>query len=183
MAKKKESYRDTWTYTGYTLKDEQSKALDKLRKMKSSVIALQPGMGKCKHPESRILTNRGYIRLKDFMDAPPYGITEISNLGIKASTRDGERLVTHFYREKDCLLRTLHLEDGRTVNGTLKHRVLCKMNNDDVDWKSLSDIQCGDCLMLSSGVQSSSQYDGMTKEMFYHLGTWLSDRQCLFLSE
>ena len=46
MAKKKESYRDTWTYTGYTLKDEQSKALDKLRKMKSSVIALQPGMGK-----------------------------------------------------------------------------------------------------------------------------------------
>lgn len=183
MAKKKESYRDTWTYTGYTLKDEQSKALDKLRKMKSSVIALQPGMGKCKHPESRILTNRGYIRLKDFMDAPPYGITDISNLGIKASTRDGERLVTHFYREKDCLLRTLHLEDGRTVNGTLKHRVLCKMNNDDVDWKSLSDIQCGDCLMLSSGVQSSSQYDGMTKEMFYHLGTWLSDRQCLFLSE
>ena len=183
MAKKKESYRDTWTYTGYTLKDEQSKALDKLRKMKSSVIALQPGMGKCKHPDSRILTNRGYIRLKDFMDAPPYGITDISNLGIKASTRDGERLVTHFYREKDCLLRTLHLEDGRTVNGTLKHRVLCKMNNGEVDWKSLSDIQCGDCLMLSSGVQSSSQYDGMTKEMFYHLGTWLSDRQCLFLSE
>lgn len=183
MAKKKESYRDTWTYTGYTLKDEQSNALDKLRKMKSSVIALQPGMGKCKHPESRILTNRGYIRLKDFMDAPPYGITDISNLGIKASTRDGERLVTHFYREKDCLLRTLHLEDGRTVNGTLKHRVLCKMNNGEVDWKSLSDIQCGDCLMFSNGVQSSSQYDGMTKEMFYHLGTWLSDRPCLFLSE
>lgn len=183
MAKKKESYRDTWTYTGYTLKDEQSKALDKLRKMKSSVIALQPGMGKCKHPESRILTNRGYIRLKDFMDAPPYGITDISNLGIKASTRDGERLVTHFYREKDCLLRTLHLEDGRTVNGTLKHRVLCQMDNGEVSWKSFADMQCGDCLMLSSGVQSSSQYDGMTKEMFYHLGTWLSDRPCIFLSE
>lgn len=183
MAKKKESYRDTWTYTGYTLKDEQSKALDKLRKMKSSVIALQPGMGKCKHPDSRILTNRGYIRLRDFIDDPPYGITDISNLGIKASTRDGERRVTHFYREKDCLLRTIHLEDGRTVNGTLKHRVLCRMDNGDVDWKSLSDIQCGDCLMFSNGVQSSSKYDGMTREMFYLLGTWLSDRPCLFLSE
>lgn len=185
MAKKKESYRDTWTYTGYTLKDEQSKALDKLRKMKSAVIALQPGMGKCKHPDSRILTNHGYIRLCDFIDDPPYGITDISALRIKASTRDGEKLVTHFYREKDCLLRTLHLEDGRTVNGTLKHRVLCQMDNGDVDWKSLVDIQCGDRLMFSDGgnaLQSTSKYN-MTKEMFYLLGTWLSDRPCIFLSE
>lgn len=183
MAKKKESYRDTWTYTGYTLKDEQSNALDKLRKMKSSVIALQPGMGKCKHPDSRILTNRGYIRLRDFIDSPSYGITDISDKGIKASTRDGEKLVTHLYREKDCLLRTLHLENGRCVNGTLKHRVLCQMDNGEVSWKSFADMQCGDRLMFSDGgvaLQSSSRYDGMTKEMFYLLGVWLGDGACIF---
>lgn len=46
MAKKKTDFRDTWVYTGYVLKQEQETALDKLRKMKSSVIALACGMGK-----------------------------------------------------------------------------------------------------------------------------------------
>lgn len=46
MTKKKSDFRDTWVYTGYSLKQEQLAALDKLRKMKSAVIALACGMGK-----------------------------------------------------------------------------------------------------------------------------------------
>ena len=71
----------------YTLRESQTKILDILYKMNSAVIACQPGYGKCKDPESRVLTNKGYIRLKDFVSDPKEGVTNISSFGIKASTR------------------------------------------------------------------------------------------------
>ena len=43
---KKFDVRSTWKYTGYTLSPEQEVALEKIRKMRSSVVALSCGLGK-----------------------------------------------------------------------------------------------------------------------------------------
>ena len=183
MAKKKESYRDTWTYTGYTLKDEQSKALDKLRKMKSSVIALQPGMGKCRHPDDRVQTSIGYVRFKDILPDAPYGITDISHLGIKASTRYGEKQITHIYKEANCILRSLKFSNGVTFRGTLKHRILCQTDDGRVDWKCIGDIVKGDRVLYSDvdkHRETSSVLHNITNEELYLLGVWIGDGSSIF---
>lgn len=43
---KKFDVKSTWKYTGYTLSPEQDKALEKMRKMRSCVVALSCGLGK-----------------------------------------------------------------------------------------------------------------------------------------
>lgn len=162
----------------YTLYPTQEKALEKLYTMRSAVIACQPGMGKCKDPESRVLTNKGYIRLKDFVSDPKEGVTNISSFGIKASTRKGEKLVTNFYYEKDCILRYLKLSNGVEINGTFPHRVLIENEDGEIVWSMFKDIKEGDIILYSDNskhFETSTFIEDVSNDDLYVLGLWLGN--------
>lgn len=159
----------------YTLYKEQEEALEKLYKMKSAVIALMPGLGKCKSLHSRIQTSLGYIPLGSILPNPPEGFTDIDDKNIYASTRNGEKKIKRFYYEKKCLVRYIMLENGLRVNGTLNHRILVRDDNNPTNpiWKCMGDITENDYVMLSLSKYhsaTSANYPSVSCDELYNLG-------------
>lgn len=158
----------------YTLYKAQEDALERLYKMKSAVIALMPGLGKCKSLDSRIQTNKGYIPIGSLLPSPQSGFTDISDKGFLVSTRYGEKKVTKFYYEEQCILRYFTLENGLVINGTLMHRVLARDDNYNATWKYLGELTTSDYIMLSIGkfhTQTSSIVNDVSNEDLYSLGS------------
>ena len=104
------------------------------------------GCGKCVGPNTRVATPDGYRRIVELVSNPKEGYNDFIT---KVPTRKGLKETSKFYKESSCKLNILNLNNGETINGTGKHRVLAFHDNKVALWRT-DELKVGDYILFFS---------------------------------
>lgn len=128
------------------------------------------GCGKCVPAGTRVATSHGYIPIEELMPTANPGFNVYKDF---VYTRYGLQETSHFYKELNCKVYNLVMDDGSIIRGTDKHRVMCLQDN--IDLYRMDSIKIGDTLLkwsTSLNFEDSSEY---SVEQCYAFGAWLGD--------
>lgn len=134
------------------------------------------GSGKCVGGDSRISTDRGYLRIGD-IEHSACGFTPMV-FGVEQS--DGSFADTsHFYHEQACVLRRFVTKSGRSFSGTYDHPVLAyRVGSDRVELVRCGDLRAGDYVArrwLGHIPISMEDIDIEEAKLYCLYGIWLGD--------
>lgn len=128
------------------------------------------GCGKCVPAGTRVATTHGYVPIEDLLLTANPGFNVYKDL---VHTRYGPEYTSHFYKELNCRVYNLVMDDGSIIRGTAKHRVMSLQ--DSVDLYRMDSIKVGDTILKWSEVLEFDDDSEYTEEQCYAFGAWLGD--------
>lgn len=109
---------------------------------KSLIFGGAFGSGKCVTGDTRVMTEKGYIQIKDLVENPKEGFTEID---IQVKSDKGWEKANAFYYEKNCNVNYIVLDTGRVITGTNEHRIMAvKKGSVSPCMTKMKDLEKGD---------------------------------------
>lgn len=98
--------------------------------------------GKCVTSDTRVLTDKGYMKIKDITGDKFEGFEEYAE-DMKVMTSKGWRKPSHIYRESEALVRRLETIDGYSIEGTMEHKITVLTEELNIIYKKLGDLHTG----------------------------------------
>jgi hypothetical protein len=153
---------------GVELASPQKLALRAMWIRNNVIIIFNRGAGKCKLPDTVVLTGGGYATLGALHGGAPHGFREMSAM---VEGEGGSERSSHTYRNAPEPVHWARTALGMVDDGVAKHRVRTLGKKGSLEWAEMSSIRPGDVMVMDLSGSYRFEGDGSTgAEEAYLLG-------------
>ena len=134
----------------FNLRYYQCQGIYHLLVMPRMVLGDDTGTGKCVTADTRVLTNRGLLRIRDLGPEGPLPPETFHSPSAPIQVWTGSTFapVANFYYDGDRPTRKVTTRSGFVIEGSLRHPVLVRAKDGTEAFKRLADVNEGDFVCL-----------------------------------
>lgn len=131
---------------------DQKKLVREWMRNKRGIVQAMPRVGKCVVGSTLVNTGAGFRHMRDIAKVDGWHTIN----GLTVDSHDGQKTVTHTYKERACKTIKVVTREGFSLEGTYEHPVLVLNRDLTTSWTRLEDVREGMFIVSRSSSNSPS---------------------------